>query len=186
MATPIQSAPSDIAAHGEVKRRDFLYLAAGAFSAVGAAAALWPFIHSLNPSADVLALASIEVDLSPIQPGQRITVSWRGKPVFIDHRTPEAIEAARNVNLADLPDPQPDQARVKKPEWLVLIGVCTHLGCVPLGQGATDNRGDFGGWFCPCHGSHYDTSGRIRKGPAPLNLAVPEYTFLNDTTIRIG
>jgi ubiquinol-cytochrome c reductase iron-sulfur subunit len=185
MASPIQSAPA-VAGHGDVQRRDFLYLAAGAFSALGAAAALWPFIHSMNPAADVLALASIEVDLSPIQVGQRITVSWRGKPVFIDHRTPQQIEQARAVNIDDLPDPQSDQARAKNPDWLVLVGVCTHLGCVPLGQKPTDMRGDFGGWFCPCHGSHYDTAGRIRKGPAPRNLAVPAYTFVSDTTIRIG
>lgn len=186
MATPIQSVPSDVKGHGEVKRRDFLYLAAGAFSAIGAAAALWPFIKSLNPSADVLALASTEADLSAIQPGQRIKVMWRGKPVFIDHRTPEEIEKAQAVNVNELPDPEADARRVKKPEWLVVVGVCTHLGCIPLGTGATEPRGEFGGWFCPCHGSHYDTSGRIRKGPAPKNLAVPDYTFTSDTTIRIG
>jgi ubiquinol-cytochrome c reductase iron-sulfur subunit len=186
MATPIQTVPSTIAPHGDVQRRDFLYLAAGAFSAVGAAAALWPFVHSMNPAADVLALASTEVDLSPVQVGQRIKVSWRGKPVFIDRRTPEQIEAAQKVSLAELPDPVPDARRVKKPEWLVVVGVCTHLGCIPLGTAPTDPRGDYGGWFCPCHGSHYDTSGRIRKGPAPANLAVPEYQFLSDTTIRIG
>jgi ubiquinol-cytochrome c reductase iron-sulfur subunit len=185
MATPTQAAAGGHA-HDDVKRRDFLYLAAGAFTAVGAAAALWPFIHSMNPAADVLALASIEVDLAPIQVGQRIKVAWRGKPVFIDHRTPQDIEAARNVQVGELPDPEPDQRRVKKPEWLVVVGVCTHLGCIPLGTGATDQRGEYGGWFCPCHGSHYDTSGRIRRGPAPRNLAVPDYTFLNDTTIRIG
>lgn len=186
MATPIQSASSDIAKHGDVNRRDFLYLAATAFTAVGAAAALWPFINSMNPSADVLALASIEVDLGPVQEGQRITVSWRGKPVFIDHRTKQQIEEAQKVNLDELRDPETDQQRVKKPEWLVMVGICTHLGCVPLGQKATDPRGDYGGWFCPCHGSQYDTSGRIRKGPAPRNLAVPDYSFLNDTHIRIG
>lgn len=167
-------------------RRDFLYLTAGAFSALGSAAALWPFIASMNPSADVLALASTEVDLSPIQLGQRITVAWRGKPVFIDHRPPERIEAARADDKADLPDPQPDRARVQRPEWLVVVGICTHLGCVPLGQKETAPRGQWGGWFCPCHGSHYDMSGRIRKGPAPKNLAVPPYTFLTDTTIRVG
>jgi ubiquinol-cytochrome c reductase iron-sulfur subunit len=116
--------------------------------------------------------------------GQAITVSWRGKPVFIRHRTPEEIEAARNVNLAELPDPQPDSARVIKPEWLVVVGICTHFGCVPFGQKPTDPHGDYGGWFCPCHGSQYDTAGRIRKGPAPANLVVPTYTFINDTEIR--
>jgi ubiquinol-cytochrome c reductase iron-sulfur subunit len=135
----------------------------------------------MNPSADVLALSSTEVDLSQIAAGQSVTILWRGKPVFVRHRTEAEIEQARKDDNADLPDPQKDEARVQKPEWLVMMGVCTHLGCVPLGQ-----KGDYGGWFCPCHGSHYDTSGRIRKGPAPANLPVPEYTFLTDTRIRIG
>jgi len=182
MATSTHTAP----AHGDTERRDFLILAAGAFSALGAAAALWPFIHSMNPAADTLALATIETDLSSMQVGQRIKVMWRGKPVFVDRRTQQEIEAARAVSLSELPDPQTDAERVKKPEWLVVVGVCTHLGCVPLGTGATETRGDYGGWFCPCHGSQYDTSGRIRKGPAPKNLAVPSYEFLTDTTIRIG
>jgi ubiquinol-cytochrome c reductase, iron-sulfur subunit len=165
----------------EPTRRDFIVVAAGAFGAVGAAAALWPFIDQMNPSADVLALPSTEVDLSQIAAGQSVTILWRGKPVFVRHRTEAEIEQARKDDNADLPDPQKDEARVQKPEWLVMMGVCTHLGCVPLGQ-----KGDYGGWFCPCHGSHYDTSGRIRKGPAPANLPVPEYTFLTDTRIRIG
>jgi ubiquinol-cytochrome c reductase iron-sulfur subunit len=185
MATSTHSAPG-AAGHPDEPRRDFLILAAGAFSALGAAAALWPFIDSMNPAADVLALASIEVDLSPVQVGQRIKVMWRGKPVFIDHRTPKEIEEARSVNVSELPDPEADARRVQKPEWLVVVGVCTHLGCVPLGTSPTEARGDYGGWFCPCHGSHYDTSGRIRKGPAPRNLAVPPYTFVTDTNIRIG
>ena len=182
------SSATSPAHHGSATRRDFLYLVAGGFGAVGAGAALWPFIHSMNPAADVLALASTEVDLKPVQPGQRITVTWRGKPVFVDHRTADQIKAAREVKPTDLVDPESDQKRVKsgKDQWLVLVGVCTHLGCVPLGQKTGDSKGEFGGWFCPCHGSHYDTSGRIRKGPAPRNLAVPEYTFVNDTTIRIG
>ncbi|WP_247872060.1 ubiquinol-cytochrome c reductase iron-sulfur subunit [Azospirillum sp. TSO35-2] len=167
-------------------RRDFLYLTTTAVGAVGTAAALWPMIDSLNPATDTLALASIEVDLAPVAVGQAITVTWRGKPVFVRHRTPEEIEAARSVTVSDLPDPQPDDKRVIKPEWLVVIGICTHLGCVPLGQKPTDPRGDYGGWFCPCHGSQYDTSGRIRKGPAPANLVVPHYTFLNDNRIRLG
>ncbi len=167
-------------------RRDFLYLAAGAFTAIGAAASLWPFVHSMNPAADVLALASTEVDLKPVAEGQSITVTWRGRPVFIRHRTKDDIEKAAAVDITALPDPQPDAARAKKAEWLILVGVCTHLGCVPLGQRTTDPKGEFGGWFCPCHGSHYDTSGRIRKGPAPRNLQVPEYTFLDDTSVRIG
>jgi ubiquinol-cytochrome c reductase iron-sulfur subunit len=184
MATSTQTAPHG--GHGDTPRRDFLILAAGAFSGLGAAAALWPFINSMNPAADTLAMASIETDLAPIQVGMRIKVMWRGKPVFIDRRTPEEIEKARAVNIDTLPDPEKDQDRDKKPDWLVLVGISTHLGCVPLGTAATEPRGDFGGWFCPCHGSQYDTSGRIRKGPAPKNLVVPNYQFLTDTTIRIG
>lgn len=178
-ATPAQ------AESGET-RRDFLYLAAGAMGAIGAASVAWPLIDSMNPSAEVLALASTEVDLAPIAVGQRITVTWRGNPVFIDHRTQEQIQEAEAVPLDDLPDPETDEARAERPEWLVVVGVCTHLGCVPLGQKAGQSRGEFGGWFCPCHGSHYDTSGRIRKGPAPLNLPVPPYEFTGDTTIVIG
>jgi len=134
----------------------------------------------------VLALSTTDVDLSPIPVGAAVTVVWRGKPVFVRHRTPQEIEEAREVPLAQLRDPQPDSARVQKPEWLVVVGICTHLGCVPLGQKPTDPRGPFDGWFCPCHGSAYDTSGRIRQGPAPENLLVPQYTFTSDTTIRIG
>lgn len=167
-------------------RRDFLYLTAGAFGAVGLGSFAWPFIDSLNPAADTLALATVEVDISPIQQGQAITVVWQGKPVFIRHRTPAEIEAARAVKPEELRDVQTDEERVQKPEWLVMVGICTHLGCVPLGQKTTQPKGDFGGWFCPCHGSHYDTSGRVRKGPAPKNLAVPGYSFVNDTTLLIG
>jgi len=167
-------------------RRDFLYLSAGAFAGVGGAIALWPFVDSLNPSADVLALSTIEVDVSQVEVGQRVTVKWQGKPVFIDHRTETAIEEARDTPLSDLRDPQTDEARAERPEWLVVIGVCTHLGCVPKGQKPSEARGDWGGWFCPCHASHYDTSGRIRKGPAPLNLLVPPLSFLSDTNIKIG
>jgi len=167
-------------------RRDFLYLATAAFGATGAALTGWAFIDSMNPSADVLALASTEVNLSAVQPGMAITVTWRGKPVFVRSRTADEIAKAKADDTAGLPDPQLDAKRVQKPEWLVLLGVCTHLGCVPLGQKPTDSRGDYGGWFCPCHGSHYDTSGRIRKGPAPKNLEVPPYAFTNDKTIKIG
>lgn len=167
-------------------RRDFLYLTAGAFGAVGAGIFAWPFIDSMNPAADTLALASIEVDLAPIEVGQSITVTWRGKPIFIRHRTAEEIATAQAVDVTTLRDPEADDKRATKAEWLILIGICTHLGCVPLGQKKTDPHGEFGGWFCPCHGSHYDTAGRIRKGPAPKNLSVPEYAFLTDTTIRIG
>jgi len=173
------------AGEGET-RRDFLYLLAGGMGAVGTAAAVWPLIDSMNPAADVLALASIEVDISSIQEGMSITVTWRGNPVFIRRRTATEISSAESVDLASLPDPQTDEARVKKPEWLIMVGVCTHLGCIPLGQKAGDPKGEFGGWFCPCHGSHCDTSGRIRKGPAPANLPIPPYEFLDDTTVRIG
>ena len=167
-------------------RRDFLYLSAGAFAGVGGAIALWPFVDSMNPSADVLALSSVEVDVSQVEVGQRVTVKWRGKPAFVDRRTPAAIAEAVNTPLSDLRDPETDAQRTDRPEWLVIVGVCTHLGCVPLGQKASEPRGEWGGWFCPCHGSHYDTAGRIRKGPAPLNLPVPEHAFLTDTKIKIG
>ncbi len=165
-------------------RRDFVVLSASAMAGLGAAACIWPFVSSMNPSADVLAMASIEVNLAPIAEGQEIKVMWRGKPVFIRHRTPENIQRAKACPLGDLPDPQEDSARVKegKEQWLVMVGVCTHLGCVPLGG----QSGDYGGWFCPCHGSHYDTAGRIRKGPAPTNLHIPDYAFLSDTMIKIG
>ena len=167
-------------------RRDFLTLTAVAAGVVATGMAVWPLINSMNPSADVLALASTEVDLSPIAEAQAITVIWRGKPIFIRYRTPEEIEEARNVDLADLRDPQSDADRAQKPQWLIMIGICTHLGCIPKGQNIGDPKGDYGGWLCPCHGSHYDTSGRIRKGPAPENLAIPPYVFLDESMIRIG
>jgi ubiquinol-cytochrome c reductase iron-sulfur subunit len=181
-------------------RRDFLIIAGNAFAAVGAAATLWPFVAQMNPDAGAQALASIEVDLSPVKEGQAITAMWRGKPVFIRNRMPEEVKQAEAVPLADLPDqsarndllpeatPALDTNRVKegKDNWLVLVGICTHLGCIPKGQSMGDTKGDFGGWFCPCHGSHYDTSGRIRKGPAPRNLEVPPYEFVSDTKIKIG
>ncbi|MEW5726893.1 MAG: ubiquinol-cytochrome c reductase iron-sulfur subunit [Pseudomonadota bacterium] len=167
-------------------RRDFLLYATTAVGVAGTGLALWPFVHSMNPAADTLALSTTDVDLAALQPGQAITVVWQGKPVFVRHRTPEEIEKAVAEDAADLRDPQKDADRVQKPEWLIVIGVCTHLGCVPLGQKPADPKGDYAGWFCPCHGSHYDTSGRIRKGPAPLNLPVPPYAFTGDTTIRIG
>ena len=167
----------------KVTRRDFMTLTASSMAAVGVACAAWPLLDSLNPSADVLALSSIEVDLSNIKPGQTLTVKWRGKPVFITHRTEQEIKEAQEVKLSELRDPQTDAERVKEghAQWLITIGICTHLGCVPLPK-----QGEFDGWFCPCHGSHYDSSGRIRKGPAPLNLAIPAYEFISDTKVRIG
>jgi ubiquinol-cytochrome c reductase iron-sulfur subunit len=181
-------------------RRDFIVILAQAFAGVGAAVALWPFISQMNPDASTQALASIDVDLSPVKEGQAITVSWRGKPVFIRNRTPQEVEAAKEVKLSDLRDPlarndglfdkakATDQNRTKKDHenWIILIGICTHLGCIPKGQSMGDARGDYGGWFCPCHGSHYDTAGRIRKGPAPQNLEVPVYEFTSNTMIKIG
>ena len=167
---------------GEItERRDFLFTASYALGAVGVGAAVWPLIDQMNPDASVKALSTTEVDISNVSLGKTITVLWRGKPVFIRRRTQEEINEAQNVKLEDLKDPQKDQDRVKKAEWLVMVGVCTHLGCVPLG-----NKGDFDGWFCPCHGSHYDTSGRVRKGPAPTNLEIPKYEFIDNNTIKIG
>ena len=168
----------------EPTRRDFLYIATGAVGAIGAVAALVPLIGSMNPDASTVAAgAPIEVDLAPIAEGQIIKVFWRSKPIFISHRTKQEIEEARKVNVSSLPDPQPDSQRVKEghDQWLVLIGICTHLGCIPLAH-----QGDYGGFFCPCHGSQYDTSGRIRRGPAPANLPLPPYAFVADNKIRIG
>jgi ubiquinol-cytochrome c reductase iron-sulfur subunit len=168
----------------EPNRRDFLFIATSAVAAVGAVGALWPLVAQMNPDASTIAAgAPIEVDLTPIAEGQVIKVFWRSKPIFINHRTKKQIEDARNVDVAKLPDPQPDSARVKPghEQWQVLIAICTHLGCIPLAD-----QGPYNGYFCPCHGSIYDTSGRIRQGPAPLNLALPTYEFLSDTKIRIG
>ncbi|WP_102958845.1 ubiquinol-cytochrome c reductase iron-sulfur subunit [Mangrovicella endophytica] len=179
----------------EPTRRDFLYIATGAVAAVGAASVAWPFIDQMNPDAATLALAEIEVDVSQVAVGQSITAKWRGKPIFIRQRTPEEIEAAKTVSLDELKDPVARNANLGadapatdenrsakgKEAWLVMVGVCTHLGCIPLGQ-----SGDYNGWFCPCHGSTYDTSGRIRSGPAPENMAIPAFEFISDTTVRIG
>ncbi|XVN43431.1 MAG: ubiquinol-cytochrome c reductase iron-sulfur subunit [Candidatus Rickettsia vulgarisii] len=174
---------TDIKDQNKTTRRDFITLTASSMVAVGAVCSAWPLVDSLNPSADVLAMSSIEVDISQIQPGQTITVKWQGKPVFITNRTQAKIDEARDVKLSELMDPELDQDRVKAghDQWLVTIGICTHLGCVPLA-----NQGDYDGWFCPCHGSQYDSSGRVRKGPAPLNLAIPPYEFISDTKIKIG
>ena len=162
-------------------RRDFLFTATYSIGAVGIGATIWPFIDQMNPDKSVEALASTEVNISSVEPGKSITVLWRGKPVFIKRRTPEEIAEAKKVKLDDLKHPERDEDRVKKEEWLVMLGICTHLGCVPL-----NDKGDYDGWFCPCHGSHYDTSGRIRKGPAPTNMEVPKYEFVNANTIKIG
>jgi ubiquinol-cytochrome c reductase iron-sulfur subunit len=159
-----------------------LFIATGAVGAVAVGSVAWPLIHQMNPDASTIAAgAPIDVDLSAIAEGAIVTVKWRGKPIFVRHRTAKEIKDAQDVQLAQLPDPQADAQRVKKPEWLVVIGVCTHLGCIPLGH-----QGDYEGWFCPCHGSAYDTSGRIRKGPAPKNLEVPNYAFASDTKLTIG
>jgi len=168
---------------GDPSRRDFIHIAAGA-AAVGAGVmAAWPLINQMNPAADTLALASIEFDLSKVAEGQQVVIKWQGKPVFVRYRTPKEVQEARAVSMSDLKDPQRDEDRVKPDhqQYLIVIGNCTHLGCIP-----TFGSGDFGGWFCPCHGSHYDTSGRIRKGPAPINLVVPEYEYVNPTRVKIG
>ncbi len=165
-------------------RRDFLFVATGAAAAVGGLATLWPFVSQMNPDASTIAAgAPIEVDLKPIASGQDIKVFWRGKPIYIMNRTKKQVDEARGVPVASLPDPQTDQSRVKEghDQWLVVIGICTHLGCIPL-----DKQGPFGGWQCPCHGSQYDPLGRVRRGPAPANLVIPPYAFLNDKKIRVG
>ncbi|MFD0986660.1 ubiquinol-cytochrome c reductase iron-sulfur subunit [Methyloligella solikamskensis] len=184
----------------DVSRRDVILITAGSFAAVGGAAALWPLVDQMNPDASAEALASIEVDLAPVEEGQAITVMWRGKPIFIRHRTEKEIEEAKEVPLSELPDPEARNPNIDegapatdanrtaegKEPWLIMIGICTHLGCIPKGQAPGDNKGEYGGWFCPCHGSQYDTAGRIRKGPAPENLWIPPYEFTSDTNIKIG
>lgn len=184
----------------EPNRRDFIHIATGAFLLIGGAAALWPLVDQMNPDASTLSAGTIDVDIAPIEPGQAITVMWRGKPVFVRHRTPEEIEAAKAVDVSELPDPNvfamgeqeglpatDDNITLAGHEnWLIVIGICTHLGCIPQGQKPSENRGDYGGWFCPCHGSHYDTAGRIRRGPAARNLELPIYTFTSDTSIQLG
>jgi ubiquinol-cytochrome c reductase iron-sulfur subunit len=179
-------------------RRDFLQLAAGAIGGVGAVGLGWALVDSMNPAADTLSLSAIDVNLAPVKEGMGIVAMWQGKPVFIRHRTAQEISEAENVKLSDLIDPwstdndgnrlgpATDKDRVQKAPWLVLIGICTHLGCIPLGNKQTEARGDWGGYFCPCHGSQYDTSGRVRHGPAPLNLHLPPYKFTSDTAIRVG
>lgn len=176
------------AGQDELRRRDFIHVATISFAGVGAAAVAWPLLDSLSASADVVALASIEVDIAKIEPGQAIKTSWRKQPVFIRNLTPKEVKEAAAAPIEAMRDPQTLAERTQpgKENWLITMGVCTHLGCVPLGAAAGEVKGEFGGYFCPCHGSHYDTAGRIRKGPAPTNLVVPEYSFLNDTMIKIG
>jgi ubiquinol-cytochrome c reductase iron-sulfur subunit len=184
----------------EPHRRDFLVVAGNAFAVIGAASLLWPFVGQMNPDASTQALSSVDVDLSPVKEGQAITVMWRGKPIFVRNRTKAEIESAAKVPVNDLPDPlarndnlptddpATDINRTTKDHenWIIIIGICTHLGCIPKGQALGDERGEYGGWFCPCHGSQYDTAGRIRKGPAPRNMQVPPYAFASDTKIKIG
>lgn len=179
---------SDAALNGDLRRRDFINIAAVSVAGVGAAVTLFPLVNQMNPSADVLALASIEVDVSAIQPGQAIKTIFRKQPLFIRHLTPAEIQAANAVSPGDLRDPQSLAERTAegKPQWLITMGVCTHLGCVPLGAAEGESKGQFGGYFCPCHGSHYDVAGRIRKGPAPKNLEVPAYAFKSDTVVTVG
>ena len=179
---------SEAAPEGGVRRRDFINIAAVSAAGVGAVAVVYPLVNQMNPSADVLALASIEVDLAQIQPGQAIKTIFRKQPLFIRNLTPAEIQQANAVPVGDLRDPQSLAERTKpgKANWLITMGVCTHLGCVPLGVAEGENKGEYGGYFCPCHGSHYDTAARIRKGPAPKNLEVPEYEFLSDTVVKIG
>jgi ubiquinol-cytochrome c reductase iron-sulfur subunit len=184
---PGEPSPAEAGDPG-VRRRDFINIAAVSFAGVGAVVAVAPLLMQAAPSADVRALSSVEVDISKIQPGQGIKTSWRKQPVFIKQLTPAEIQSANAVSLDDLRDKQSlaDRTKPGKTQWLVTLGVCTHLGCVPLGVGEGESKGDFGGYFCPCHGSHYDTAARIRKGPAPTNLVVPEYEFASDTVVRIG
>ena len=179
---------SDAGANGNIRRRDFINIAAVSVAGVGAATMLYPLVNQMNPSADVLALASIEVDVSAIQPGQAVKTIFRKQPLFIRHLTPAEIQAANAVQPSELRDPQALSERTAegKPQWLITMGVCTHLGCVPLGAAEGESKGAYGGYFCPCHGSHYDAAGRIRRGPAPKNLEVPAYAFKSDTVVTVG
>jgi ubiquinol-cytochrome c reductase iron-sulfur subunit len=186
--TTVEESLAAMEADHSLRRRDFINIAAVSFAGVGGAAVLGPLLTQMSPSADVRALASTEVDISKIQPGQAIKTVWRKQPVFVRNLTPKEIAEANAVPTSELRDPQSLAERTKpgKANWLITLGVCTHLGCVPLGVGEGENRGEYGGYFCPCHGSHYDTAARIRKGPAPLNLVVPDYEFTSDTVVTIG
>ena len=200
MANPDSSTDPSLLADDDPSRRDVILIGAGAFAAIGGAAMLWPLLDQMNPDASTLSLASTDVDLAPIEEGQAITVMWRGKPIFIRHRTAKEVEEGKDIKVDSLPDPLarnanlPDdapatdanRAAAEREPWLVMIGICTHLGCIPKGQGVGDYKGEYGGWFCPCHGSQYDTAGRIRVGPAPQNMYIPPYEFTSDTKIKIG
>src|SRR6187455_1990646 len=188
MATLEETNAAIVEGDESLRRRDFINIAAVSFAGVGVVAVALPLVNQMNPPADVLALASTEVDISKIAPGQAIKTSWRKQPVFVRNLTPQEIAQANAVPLSELRDPQSLAERTKpgKTNWLITLGVCTHLGCVPLGVAEGETRGQYGGYFCPCHGSSYDTAARIRKGPAPKNLEVPEYEFTSATTVRIG
>jgi ubiquinol-cytochrome c reductase iron-sulfur subunit len=200
VATPDTSTDPSLLPDDDPSRRDVILIGAGAFAAIGGAAILWPLLDQMNPDASTLSLASTDVDLAPIEEGQAITVMWRGKPIFIRHRSAKEVEEAKDVKVDDLRDPLarnanlPDDAPAtddnraapEREPWLIMIGICTHLGCIPKGQAVGDYKGEFGGWFCPCHGSQYDTAGRIRIGPAPENMYIPPYSFTSDTKIKIG
>ena len=200
MANPDISTDPSLLPDDDPSRRDVILIGAGAFAAIGGAAVLWPLLDQMNPDASTLSLATTEVDIAPIEEGQAITVMWRGKPIFIRHRTAKEIEEAKEVKVdklidplarnANLPDDAPatdvNRAASDREPWLVMIGICTHLGCIPKGQAVGDYKGEYGGWFCPCHGSQYDTAGRVRVGPAPQNMYIPPYAFASDTKIKIG
>lgn len=200
MANSDGSTDPSLSDDDDPSRRDVMMIGAGAFAAIGAGIILWPLLDQMNPDASTLSLATIEVDLAPVEEGQAITVMWRGKPIFIRHRTAKEVEEAQDVELSALPDPlarnanladtapatDENRAAPDKEPWLVMIGICTHLGCIPQGQAVGSYKGDFGGWYCPCHGSSYDTAGRIRQGPAPENMYIPPYAFISDSKIKLG
>jgi ubiquinol-cytochrome c reductase iron-sulfur subunit len=200
VATPDTSTDPSVLHDDDPSRRDVILIGAGAFAAIGGAAVLWPLLDQMNPDASTLSMATTDVDVSPVEEGQAITVMWRGKPIFIRHRTAKEVEEAKDVKLDDLIDPlarnanlpedapatDENRAAEDQESWLVMIGICTHLGCIPKGQAVGDYKGEYGGWFCPCHGSQYDTAGRVRVGPAPENMFIPPYAFTENSKIRIG
>ena len=200
MANPETSTDPSLLPDDDPSRRDVILIGAGAFAAIGGAAMLWPLLDQMNPDASTLSLSTTDVDIAPIEEGQAITVMWRGKPIFIRHRTAKEIDEAKEVKVDKLIDPlarnanlpedaeatDANRAASDREPWLVMIGICTHLGCIPKGQAVGDYKGEYGGWFCPCHGSQYDTAGRVRVGPAPQNMYIPPYAFTSDTKIKIG